>query len=184
MPAPQLRPFQQQLCADIESAWTQGARNVMPVAATGSGKTVVLSHLMRSEPGGSLAIAHRQELVSQISTALARNGVQHRLLSSGRGGSSSLLRIITALHTYELGQSYLTERAKVGVVGVDTLIRCKADDPWFDRVRLAVCDEAHHVTKANKWGTSFELLPEARGLLPTATPCRADGKGLDRKSVV
>lgn len=141
MPAPTLRPFQQQLCADIDHAWTHGAINVMPVAATGSGKTVVLSHLMQAEAGHSLAIAHRQELVSQISSALARNGVSHRLLSSGRGNSSALLRIITALHTYELGQSFISERARAGVVGVDTLIRCKADDPWFDRVRLMVQDE-------------------------------------------
>jgi superfamily II DNA or RNA helicase len=180
MPAPTLRPFQQQLCADIDHAWAQGAQNVMAVAATGSGKTVVLSHLMQAEAGYSLAIAHRQELVSQISTALARNGVPHRLLTSGRGSTSALLRIITALHTYELGQSFISERARVGVVGVDTMIRCKADEPWFDRVRLTVCDEAHHVTKVNKWGKAFEMLPKARGLLPTATPCRADGKGLGR----
>lgn len=179
MSAPALRPFQQKLVADIESAWTQGARNVMPVAATGSGKTVVLSHCMSAEPGGSLAIAHRQELVSQISTALARNGVQHRLLSSGTG-SSSLLRIITALHTYELGQSHLSERSRVGVVGVDTLIRCKAGDPWFDRVRLTVIDEAAHVLRDNKWGKAASMMTNARGLLPTATPCRADGKGLGR----
>lgn len=38
----------------------------------------------------------------------------------------------------------------------------------------------HHVVRGNKWGKAAEMLPNARGLLPTATPLRADGKGLGR----
>ncbi len=39
-------------------------------------------------------------------------------------------------------------------------------------------DEAHHVLTANKWGAGVALFPNARGLGVTATPCRADGRGL------
>ena len=58
MPVP-LRGSQPQLEADIYSAWAAGAVNVMPVSATGSGKTVVVSKILYDEPGASIAIAHR-----------------------------------------------------------------------------------------------------------------------------
>jgi len=174
---PVLRPFQRELEAACYAAWAAGAINVMPVAATGSGKTVVFSKLLLDEPGASIAIAHRQELVSQISIALARNGVRHRVVGAKRG--SSLVRVITALQVAELGYSYLDPTAKTGVGGVDTVIRM-TDEPWFRQIRLAVQDEGHHVLKDNKWGKVAQMFPSARGLFPTATPRRADGKGLGR----
>jgi DNA repair protein RadD len=176
MPVP-LRTFQGKLETNIYSAWGAGAVNVMPVSATGSGKTVVLSKLLYDEPGASIAIAHRQELVSQISIALARNGVRHRVVGAKKG--SSLVRVITALQVAELGYSYLDPTAKTGVGGVDTIIRMRAE-PWFQQIRLAVQDEGHHVLKENKWGKAAGMFPNARGLFPTATPQRADGKGLGR----
>lgn len=176
---PSLRPFQVDLERDIYAAWHAGAQNVMPVAATGSGKTVVLSKLLYDEPGASIAIAHRQELVSQISIAVARNGVRHRVVGAKKG--SPLVRIITALQVAELGYSYLDPTAKTGVGGVDTIIRM-TDEPWFQQVRLAVQDEGHHVLRENKWGKAAALFPNARALFPTATPLRADGRGLGRHS--
>lgn len=173
-----LRPFQQELERRVYQAWNNGARNVMPVAATGSGKTVVLSKVLHDEPGASVAIAHRQELVSQISIALARNGVRHRLVGAKKG--SPLIRVISALQVAELGYSFFDPNAKTGVGGVDTVIRMDASDPFFAQVRLAVQDESHHVLKENKWGKVAGMFPNARGLFPTATPLRADGKGLGR----
>lgn len=176
MPVP-LRSFQQKLEADIYAAWHAGALNVMPVAATGSGKTVVISKIMYDEPGASIAIAHRQELVSQISIAIARNGVRHRIVGARKG--SSLVRVITALQVAELGYSYIDPTAKTGVGGVDTIIRME-NEPWFQQIRLSVQDEGHHVLQENKWGRAAKMFPHARGLFPTATPRRADGKGLGR----
>lgn len=173
---PILRPFQVALERDIYEAWNSGAHYVMPVAATGSGKTVVLSKLLHDEPGASAAIAHRQELVSQIAVALGRNGVRHRIL----GGNKNLIRVISALQVAELGYSHIDPNAKASVGGVDTVIRMDASDPYFAHVRLIVQDEGHHVLKGNKWGKAAEMFPHARGLLPTATPKRADGKGLGR----
>lgn len=178
MPPVELRPFQAELERRVYEAWNQGALNVMPVAATGSGKTVLLSKLLFDEPGASIAIAHRQELVSQISIALARNGVRHRLVGAKKG--ANLIRVITALQVAELGYSFFDPNAKTGVGGVDTIIRMDHDDPWFKQVRFGVQDEAHHVLKANKWGQAAGMFPQARWLFPTATPLRADGKGLGR----
>ena len=176
MPVP-LRSFQIQLERDIYSAWQNGAINVMPVSATGSGKTVVIGKIMYEEPGASIAIAHRQELVSQISTALARNGVRHRIVGARKG--SPLTRMITAMHVAEFGYSFIDPTAKTGVGGVDTIVRME-NEAWFQQVRLTVQDEGHHVLADNKWGRAAKMFPHARGLFPTATPRRADGRGLGR----
>lgn len=174
---PILRPFQTKLESDCYAAWDAGAKNVMPVAATGSGKTVLLSKILYDEPGASIAIAHRQELVSQIAVALARNGVRHRVVGAKKG--SSLVRVITALQVAELGYSFIDATAKTGVGGVDTIIRM-TNEPWFSQIRLEVQDEGHHVLATNKWGRVAGMFPNARGLFPTATPLRADGRGLGR----
>lgn len=173
MTLPVLRPYQAQLRADILAAWASGARSVLAVAPTGSGKTVLMAHLMQEERGASIAIAHRQELVSQISVALARNGVRHRVI-----GSSSLARTCVSLHMAGVGRSYYDPTARVAVAGVDTLIRMDAADPWFRQVTLQVTDEAHHLLEKNKWGKAFAMFPNARMLGVTATPTRADGQGL------
>lgn len=176
MPVP-LRSIQVPLERDIYGEWQAGHITVMPVAACGFGKTVVISKIMYDEPGASIAIAHRQELVSQISIALARNGVRHRIVGARKG--NTLTRIITALQVMELGYSFIDPTAKAGVGGVDTIIRME-HEPWFDQVRLVVEDEGHHVLAENKWGQAFLKFRNARGLFPTATPRRADGKGLGR----
>lgn len=43
-----------------------------------------------------------------------------------------------------------------------------------------VVHNCHHVQETNKWGKAAALFPNALGLGVTATPCRADGKGLGR----
>lgn len=168
----QLRDYQQQLKADIYQAW-QTQRNVLAVSPTGSGKTVLFSDILSEYAGASCAIAHRQELVSQMSLALARCGVRHGVIAP-----SSVTRNIISIHIAELGRSYYDSNARCRVAGVDTLIRMEPSDPWLAQVGLVIQDEAHHVLKLNKWGRAAEMFPNARMLGVTATPCRADGKGL------
>ena len=168
-----LRPFQLDLERDTYAAWAAGARNVMAVAATGSGKTVFFSKIIRDSAGASCAIAHRQELVSQMSVTLARNGVRHRVI-----GSATLRRICTRLNIDETGYDHTHPNARCAVAGVDTLVRMDASDPWFKAVSLVVTDEGHHCLTGNKWGAAARMFPNARGLLVTATPMRADGCGL------
>jgi superfamily II DNA or RNA helicase len=170
-----LRPFQAQLKTDVLAAWGAGARDVMAVSATGSGKTVFFSDVVQNHAGASVVIAHRQELVSQISIALARNGVRHRVI-----GSTALQRTCAKLHADELGRSYVDPSARCAAAGVDTLVRMDPRDSWFRQVTLRVHDEAHHVLRENKWGAAAAMFPNAIGLHVTATPTRADGAGLGR----
>ncbi len=169
---PTLRPFQANLKAAVLAAWLVSA-NVLAVSATGSGKTVFFSDIVYDEPGASCVIAHRHELVSQISLALARNGIRHRIV-----GSDDLRRECSAAHMEELRCDYVDANSRVAAASVDTLVRMDPKDPWFASVRLWVMDEAHHLLQNNKWGNAVAMFPNARGLGVTATPERADGYGL------
>ena len=172
----QLRPYQNKVEQDIQAAWAAGANNVLAVKPTGSGKTVVFSEIIKKHGAPSCAIAHRQELVSQISLALARDEVRHRVI-----GPPAVVRLVNAVHMQELGKSYYHPSAPCAVAGVDTLVRRHKElAGWLNSVTLWVQDEAHHVLKANKWGTAAAMFPNAKGLGVTAEPSRADGKGLGR----
>lgn len=134
--------------------------------------TVLFSDLLAGYSGASCAIAHRAELVSQISLALARNGVRHGIVAP-----DSTCRNIVAIHMAELGRSWYDPGSRVRVAGVDSLPRLERD-PWAQQVGLWIQDEAHHVLRDNKWGRAVAMFPNARGLGVTATPTRADGRGL------
>lgn len=73
--APTLRPYQDKSVSAIEAAWARGERRVAGVAATGAGKTVMLSDLVRryretGDPRPVLILAHRKELLSQAEERL------------------------------------------------------------------------------------------------------------------
>lgn len=171
-----LRPYQADLDRATAAAWQSGAADVGANSATGSGKTVFFSHMMLEHNGASIAVAHRQELTSQISVALARNGVRHKIV-----GQTALIKNVNALHIAELGYSYYDANARCAVAGVDTLIRLKEHErAWCNQVTLYVQDEAHHALRENKWGVGRLMFPNARGLHVSATWIRADGKGLGR----
>lgn len=168
-----LRPYQAVAEDAIFAHWAAGRRNVLLKSATGTGKTVVIASTVRRLGRPSAVIAHRGELVSQVSTALASNGVRHRLV-----GADGMIKTCVSLHMEHFGRSWFDPSSKVGVCSIDTLTRRDAKDAWFDQVGLWVCDEAHHLLKENKWGRGVAMFPNALGLGPTATPCRADGQGL------
>lgn len=171
-----LRPYQQKLFDDCRKLHASGTRNVLAVLPTGGGKTVVFSEYIRAHGGPTCAIAHRQELVTQMSLALARDGVKHRIV-----GPASVVKLAVRQHMEEVGRSHYDPQARVAVAGVDTLIRRREQlERWRQSVTLWVIDEAHHLCLGNKWGEAVEMFPNAIGLGVTATPCRADGKGLGR----
>lgn len=171
------RPDQLKFIGDIHQAWNQGAQNVLAEASTGFGKTVCLSEIHSNHAGASAILAHRQELVGQLSLTLARYGLRHNIIAA-----DTTKRAIARAHVEEFGQCYYTPGARAAVASVDTLVRAEGLESWAAQVTLWTNDEGHHLIKGNKWGSAIERFthPSVRGLLPTATPRRADGKGLGR----
>lgn len=131
-----LRPYQQSASNEIDAAWASGARNVMLVSPTGSGKTVLFSHKIKQAAAPAIAIAHRQELVSQISVALGRNGVRHRVIAPANVQAS-----IAQIHMMEFGRRFIDQTGAVAVAGVDTLRARGLDAAYANSVRLWVMDE-------------------------------------------
>ena len=188
----QSRPYQIDLDAKIVNSWQQNNRNVLAKLATGGGKTLVFSKIIQRQPTATAAIAHRKELVSQMSVTLARFGVKHRVVAPQK-----TVKDIIGLHNDTFGRSFIDPGSMHGVVSIDTLkSRYKKDVPdnWAKHVGLWVLDEAHHTLKSNKWGSvsnSYHdealtkidvegVFKNAFGLGVTATPARADGMGLGR----
>jgi|SRR5690554_1323956 len=171
-----LRDYQQRLRDGVQQAWDAGHANVCAVLPVGGGKTVIFSTIVADERTPVCVIAHRQELVAQMSLALARMGVRHNILAP-----RDVVKMITRTHLREVGHSFFDPNNGVAVASVDTLNARKAQvQQWAQTVGLWVIDEAHHVLAKNKWGKAAQLFPNARGLGVTATPERADGKGLGR----
>lgn len=164
------RQYQANMLDGIGRVWARGG-TPLAVLPTGGGKTFVFARALRDHAGPAVAIAHRGELVGQMSLALARDGVVHRIVAP-----PARIRAIVRNNTEELGRAYYSPNAPVAVAGVDSIAR--AHESWRRSVTLWVIDEGHHVLRANKWGKAVDLFPNARGLGVTATPGRADGRGL------
>lgn len=171
-----LRDFQQDVENGIFTSWNEpNVSNVMAVLPTGGGKTVLMGDVIAKMNRPTCAIAHRQELVSQVSLALNREGIHHGIVAP-RTTQQQIIR----LHHETHGYSRYSSRSDVRVAGVDSLRDADTKDRWFASVGLTVIDEGHHVLADNKWGKAFNLFPNSRGLFLTAHAYRADGCGLGR----
>lgn len=174
-----LRPDQSRLQSDTFQAWRDGHKAVVTVLPTGGGKSVIVSDTARifdDNRDDVLVMAHRQELVGQMSLHLGRQAIRHRILAP-----QAVVRSITAEHRREFaGNCYVNPSARASVGGVDTILS-RANTELSDtlkRARFVCSDEGHHVLRDNKWGKALALMPNALIMLPTASPSRADGRGL------
>lgn len=172
-----LRQYQTDLKTKVDGAWNDGAHNVLMVLPTGGGKSKLLGSIHADEPEPSCVIAHRQGLISQLSMTLCEAGLRHDLIAA-----DVVKRTIIQAQLKKFGVSYFQPQGNLRVASIDTLIRASGLETWASRVKLWTTDEGHHVVEGNKWHRGIQLFtrPDVRGLLPTATPLRADGKGLGR----
>lgn len=157
-------------------AWAEpNVFNLMPIMATGGGKTVLTSSVIQRMNVPTCAIAHRQELVSQMSLALNRDNIYHGIIAP-----KAVQQQIIRLHLETHGYSRYRYDSDVRVAGVDSLKNHDTKDRWLSHVGLVVQDEGHHVQRLNKWGRAMGLFANARGFFPTAHGLRGDGCGLGR----
>jgi DNA repair protein RadD len=172
----QFRQYQFDNKASIRAAHAAGVKNVCYVCPTGGGKSEVVSDLVQEYQYPEVVIAHRQELVGQMSMHLASKEIYHRIIAP-----KPIIAAAIAQQREELGKSFYTPTGRAAVAGVDTL-KARASDlrDWAAQIRRWTIDECHHVLVANKWGEACAMFPHAVGLGVTATPKRADGRGLGR----
>lgn len=152
-----LYAHQEDALSKIKHAYRRGASSVLLVMPTGAGKTLTFSKataLAAAKGRRVLLLAHRRELIGQISNALARWNVAHGLIAAGKP---------------ETGHP-------VQVASIPTLVR--RIYPGKYRFDLVVIDEAHHAVAGSGLGQILADQADAKRLGVTATPCRLDGKGL------
>lgn len=152
--------YQQAAVDEVDGLYTAGFKAPLLVLPTGGGKTVCFTYITgKAQELGLrvLLLAHRRELVGQISSALKAWGVSHGVIRSDAKPTN---------HSVQVGMvQTLANRVKLDKAG-----RFKFD--------LVIVDEAHHATKNSTWGAILAHNVGARILGVSATPCRLDGKGL------
>lgn len=181
---PTLRPYQEKLVKDTYQQWDAGKQFVAMVSATGSGKSMTLTAIVAKERDRGqyvLVLAHRQELITQLSDTMGRMEIRHQVIAANK-----VVRFAAKQSMENHGVNYVDPNARVMVASVQSMREAKiADLAKLGNKLTVVQDEFHHATKKSKtWGGVLTPLLNAgaRGLGPTATPCRADGQGLSRET--
>lgn len=164
-----LRPYQITCVEAIEEHLRQHG-STLAVLATGGGKTVVFSEVIRRHPKRCLVLAHRDELIQQAAEKL-------RLVTSSEdvGIEMGPVRASTGLYP-----------PRIVVSSVQTMCRPGRRRQFLPaEFGLIVTDEAHHAVArtyqeiysyflAGDSEVGIEGNPEIRHLGVTATPKRAD----------
>lgn len=175
-----MRPYQQKCIDDVYEAWGKGFRFPCLVMPTGSGKSATGSQIVKIESNNGqtvLVLAHRKELITQLSHTLARNDIRHNVIAA-----KGTIRDCHREQVTDFGQSFVTPDARVFVASVQSMKPEQLKFFVMHKSRLTVIqDEFHHAVKTSKtWGGILTPLVDAgaKGLGLTATPLRLDGKGL------
>lgn len=159
-----LRPYQQKAKTDIFATWDE-CNNIMFQMPTGTGKTRLFTSIIsdikawgvlhQSNPR-ILIIAHRVELIDQISENLYKYKVAHGVIAGGR------VRDLTQ---------------QVQVASIQTIMhRTNKDLANSLDVDYVIIDEAHH-SMANSYKKLWKFYPLAKKLGVTATPWRMNHMG-------
>ena len=135
-------------------------RSVMVQMPTGTGKTVLLSEVVKGEEQRVKnpwvwIVVHRRELVEQIRDTL------NTMLSC-------------PYSTLDTTSPLLSENSHIKVMSIQWLSRHYQD--MTEKPSLIVIDEAHHAV-AKTYAEVMNAYPEAKKLGVTATPCRLNKKG-------
>ena len=162
----ELRPYQNEAVASVESEFSNGVRSTLIVLATGCGKTIVFSHLAAREVrrgGRVLILAHRGELLQQaIAKLRSATGIEAGL---EKAEETSAVDVDEIPYTVVVGSVQSMKSQK-------RLARFAPDE-----FTLIVIDECHHALTGT-YRAVIDHFPKARLLGVTATPDRGDLRDL------
>lgn len=160
----ELRPYQQEALNALEYDWTEGLQRLGVSAATGTGKTVIMSRLAHNHVKCGhrvLILVHREELIRQTVDKLLRvdRSVSIGVVKAGENRGSAAI-VVASVQTI----SRPRRLAQIGQFG------------------LIICDEAHR-SMSDQWmkplvalGATTDGGPRVAGF--SATWTRADRRSL------
>lgn len=165
-----LRPYQERGCEAVVREWVD-RNSTLVVMPTGTGKTVLFADIIRrAQPARAMVIAHREELIFQAQSKIARvtgldvqvEMADYRVDLSGLMGPPPVIVSTVQTHT----------------AGGDGGGRMTKFDPML--FGLLIIDEAHHATAASyrRVIDYYRQNPALKVLGVTATPDRADEEAL------
>ena len=173
-----LRNYQQEMLQNLYKAWKRH-RSIMVQMPTGTGKTHLMAEIVREfADKGVLVVAHRIELIEQISQTLEMFGVAHGQIVSGKhvdgtnrvqvASIQTLARRIDYTECAENAEGFIEQRIKTD--DTDSSLNALGRELATD-FSLIIIDEAHHAL-AETYRMLWEKWPKAKFLGLTATPCR------------
>jgi len=156
-----LYPFQDKLVGQLRQAMAGGAKSVLLVSPTGSGKTVIFAYLasrMAERGICSIILAHRQELIDQPSAMLRQFNAPHGIIQAGKPVHYGHLIYVASVF------AAVRRLKKLPVPG------------------YVIVDEAHHCIEGSTWHKCIDYWrqqnPGLRVIGVTATASRLSGEGL------
>lgn len=187
------RPYQAEVINEYWACLHAGYKAPVIVMPTGAGKTFVFTYIteaMRDIGHRILICCHRSELIRQITSSLATQGIHHDMICSDKTRA-----ICGNVQQQEFGRTFYQPGASVVVASVQTInsrLKDRGDKmtPKAKALRqhmlelmktftFYVFDEAHHLLAGNTFGQPLTYAREDyMALLVTATPERADGQGM------
>ena len=166
-----LRDYQQEMLDRLHEAWKK-YQSVMVQMPTGTGKTHLMAAVIReaTEMTGVLIVAHRVELIGQISQTLERFGVPHGIIDR----TTKDVDAVTRNHLVVVASIQTLSRR---LTNTNTAKRNRhADSTGHADFGLVIVDEAHHAV-AKTYRLLWDRWPKAKFLGLTATPCRLNQTG-------
>ena len=151
-----LRPFQAELITKVRQSFVSGKKAPLIVAPCGAGKTVLFSYLTEAivkKGNRVLLLAHRAELIDQISNTLNQFGVNHSFIAASMS---------------------FNPFSMVHVGSVMSVVRRLNKTAPPD---VIITDEAHH-SCAGSWKKILGNYPKAWKIGVTASPVRLSGEPL------
>lgn len=154
-----LYDYQKEMMGKIDTAF-KSCQSVMVQMPTGTGKTVLLTEVVKNEKGRVKnpcvwIVVHRRELVEQIRETL-----------------ETMLNCFSS--TSDTTTSLLLDDSRIKVMSIQWLSRHYQG--MEEMPSLIVIDEAHHAV-AKTYKEVMDAYPEAKKLGLTATPCRLTRRG-------
>lgn len=153
----ELRDYQEKAINQIRKLITEGKKSIMVQSPTGSGKGVMLSHIINAAniKGKSvLFLVHRSEILFQVSDYMDKYEITHGVIKAGEEANYTHPVQLASFQTIVRRMEFFAET--------------------FD---IVIIDEAHHATAA----TYLKVINAFKKQLIigfSATPTRSNGTGL------